>query len=189
MPSSRRSVRPYAVRLLAVVLAAVALAGSAIYMRYRGEIARHEERIARGSKIVDTPCGRIEYGEQGEGEPILALHGAGGGYDQGLLMADMAGSDYRIVAPSRFGFLNTPLPADASVAAQADAYVCLLDYLQIERANVIAISAGGPSALQFALRHPQRVKTLILVSALSTLRPVRDAAAGPSAGGTSCSRG
>jgi 2-hydroxy-6-oxonona-2,4-dienedioate hydrolase len=181
MNSTHHPLRWYVMRVFAVVLAVGLLGGLLIYLRYRQDIAGHEERIIRSSEIADTPCGLIEYGELGDGEPILALHGAGGGYDQGLMIADLIGDGFRVIAPSRFGFLNTPVPADASVAAQADAYICLLDRLGVERVNVFAISAGGPSALQFALRYPERVKTLSLVSALSTLRPVREESAGPSA--------
>jgi pimeloyl-ACP methyl ester carboxylesterase len=164
--------------LIVAVLAAGALS---VYLRYRQDIAAHDARIAHGSNIAATAGGTIEYGEVGAGEPILALHGAGGGYDQGLMIANLIGPGFRVIAPSRFGFLNTPVPADASVAAQADDYACLLDALQIGAVHIFATSAGGPSALQFALRHPHRVKSLTLVSALSTLRPVRADGAGPSA--------
>ena len=64
---------------------------------------------------------------------------------------------------SRFGYLRTPRPADASPEAQADAHVCLLDALGIAEAAVMGVSAGGPSAMQTAIRHPERVNALVLV--------------------------
>ena len=82
------------------------------------------------------------------------VHGSGGGYDQGLDFGEpLASKGLRIIAVSRFGYLGTPLPADASAAAQADAYACLLDALKIRRAPVIGASAGAPSAMQFALHR------------------------------------
>jgi pimeloyl-ACP methyl ester carboxylesterase len=168
------------VRVAAAALFVVSLGGLFVYLRYRQDIAAHEARIAAESRLAETPCGLIEYGERGEGTPLLALHGAGGGYDQGLMMADLIGAGFRVIAPSRFGYLNAPIPADASVAAQADAYACLLDHLNLSRVTVVAFSAGGPSALDFALRYPERVDRLVLVSALSTLRPVREDGVGPS---------
>jgi len=69
----------------------------------------------------------------------------------------------RVIAMSRFGYLRTPMPADASAAAQADAHLCLLDALGIRRAAVMGGSAGAPSALQMAIRHPDRVSALILL--------------------------
>jgi pimeloyl-ACP methyl ester carboxylesterase len=59
------------------------------------------------------------------------------------------------------------MPPDATPAAQADAFVALLDALGIDQIDVIGVSAGATSALQLALRHPERVKHLaVLVSNL-----------------------
>jgi pimeloyl-ACP methyl ester carboxylesterase len=68
-----------------------------------------------------------------------------------------------VIAMSRFGYLRTPLPADASAEAQADAHVCLMDALGLDRAAVVGGSAGAPSALQVAVRHPARVTALVLL--------------------------
>jgi len=67
------------------------------------------------------------------------------------------------VAPSRFGYLRTPQRSDATPQAQADAHACLLDALKIPRAAVVGVSAGAPSSLQFALRHPRRCSALVLL--------------------------
>jgi CubicO group peptidase (beta-lactamase class C family) len=55
------------------------------------------------------------------------------------------GEGFRIIAPSRIGYLRIPLPQDASPAAQADAYACLLDALNISKVAVVGVSAeaGG----------------------------------------------
>jgi 2-hydroxy-6-oxonona-2,4-dienedioate hydrolase len=178
--SQRHTIGWYLIRagLAAVLLATTGVA--MIYLRYQQDMKAAAARLAAGSKIIQTEYGLLEYGEQGEGIPVLVLHGAGGGYDQGLLFSQQLGSDFRVIAPSRFGYLNTPIPADGSVSAQADAYAALLDNLGLERVSVVAVSAGGPSALQFALRYPERVNTLVMVSAVSTLRPIRDDSTGPS---------
>ena len=113
---------------------------------------------------LHTPNGPIEYAQAGAGPPLLSIHGAGGGYDQGLdNAAAMVGAGYRIIAPSRFGYLGTPLPPRTSIAAQADAHADLLSQLQVPRAVVLGVSAGARSALELALRHPQKVAGLILV--------------------------
>ena len=65
---------------------------------------------------------------------------------------------------SRFGYLGSALPTGATPADQADAYVELLDLLGIHQVDVIGISAGTTSALQLALRHPDRVRHLVVVS-------------------------
>ena len=117
-----------------------------------------------GSRMLATSVGPIEYAEAGEGPPVLVIHGAGGGYDQGLDLAEgLVRNGFRVIAPSRFGYLRTPLPKDGSAAAQADAHAAVLDALQIKRCAVFGVSAGGPSTMQFALRHPERVTALVLM--------------------------
>ena len=134
-----------------------------IAANYQRDIRLARERILVGSQIAETPRGPIEYAVAGDGPPVLVAHGAGGGYDQGL---DFAGalvqSGFRVIAMSRFGYLRTPLPPDASPAAQADAYAALLDALHIPRAAVVGFSAGAPSSMQFALRYPERTGSLVL---------------------------
>lgn len=150
--------------ILLVALAVIAAVLGAVSYFYQHDIALANARVASGSQLAQTPCGPIEYAEAGAGSPLLVLHGAGGGFDQGLDIAALfIKRGFHVIAPSRFGYLRTPLPANASVEAQADAHACLLDALHIRRAAVMGISAGGPSAMQFALRHPQRTTALVLM--------------------------
>ncbi len=137
-----------------------------LYIPYRGDIRSTYTRLnSLERQIVETACGPIEVAIRGEGEPVLVSHGIGGGFDQGLGLAEVyLGDGYQVIAPSRFGYHGTPLPAGASPASQADAFVCLLDALNIERATIVADSAGGPSAMQMGLRHPERVRALVLIS-------------------------
>ena len=133
---------------------------------YLNEIRRARARVASGSKILQTARGPIEYAEAGkrDGPPVFVIHGAGGGFDQGLDLAHgLIERGFRIIAVSRFGYLRTPLPTDASPAAQADAHAAVLDALNIPRCAVLGASAGGPSAMQLALRHPERVTALVLM--------------------------
>jgi 2-hydroxy-6-oxonona-2,4-dienedioate hydrolase len=154
---------------------ALIVGGEWMYAAYTRDMSVAEARVAAGRRLAETPCGLIEYGEQGNGFPALVIHGAGGGYDQGLLIGELIlGEGHRIIAPSRFGYLGAEIPADPSSEAQADTYSCLLDILGVERAVVFGFSAGGPSALQFALRHPQRTQALIMASAISYTEPLSD---------------
>jgi 2-hydroxy-6-oxonona-2,4-dienedioate hydrolase len=158
--------KKYARPILLILAAGSAGAAAETYLRYRRDLRTARKRVATGSEIADTACGAIEYAARGEGPPVLVVHGAGGGYDQGLIIAQtLIGQGFRIIAPSRFGYLRTPLPDDASAAAQADAHACLLDALEIERVAVVGASAGAPSSMLFALRHPDRCASLVLISA------------------------
>lgn len=156
-----------------IVAIGVALLAVWVHRAYRHDLERAHARIATGNTIAHTRCGPIEYATVGQGPPVLVVHGAGGGFDQGLeIGAVLAQSGFRVIAPSRFGYLQTPLPRDASPTAQADAHACLLDALGIERVGVLGASAGAPSSVQFALRHPERIDALVLlVPAIYVPRP------------------
>jgi pimeloyl-ACP methyl ester carboxylesterase len=149
---------------LPAVLAAIA------YINFRHDLEIARQRVTDGSRIAATRCGEIEYSESGAGSPLLMVHGAGGGFDQGTdFAADLPG--FRVIAMSRFGYLRTPLPRDASPAAQADAHACLLDTLGIEAAGIIGASAGAPSSMQFCIRHPDRCAGMVLLVPLAYPRP------------------
>ena len=134
------------------VLLGVAIPGGLVYRQYRRNMTLAYRRISSKGKMIDTSCGLIQYTEFGEGAPMLLVHGAGGGYDQGEYFAKLIGGNYRWIAPSRFGFLGTPVPDGANSALLADAYACLLDALGIDQVGVVGVSMGGPSSLLFALR-------------------------------------
>lgn len=125
-------------------------------------------RRSISSQVVETARGPIECSIVGKGPAVLIIHGCRGGYDQGLIAARLANSrSFKFIALSRPGYLRTPLGVGDTPEAQADAYAALLDALEIPKAAVLGISAGGPSALQFALRHPERCWSLVTVCAIS----------------------
>ncbi len=148
---------------LAAVVITLLLAAWSLHARFASDLREASARAAQGSSVIDTRCGPIEFAQAGQGVPLLVVHGSGGGHDQGMAFArGLVPHGIRVIAPSRFGYLRTPRPADASPQAQADAHVCLLDALGIGRAAVLGASAGAPSALLTVLRHPDRVSALVL---------------------------
>lgn len=152
-------------RILLGLAIAIALAVIAARLRFRHDMAAARARLRGRSQVLASPLGDIEYAEGGRGRPVLVIHGSGGGFDQGELVArTVLGDDVRWIAPSRFGYLRSALPPAATFDDQADAYAFLLDHLELERVAVVALSHGGPSALLFAALHPERVSSLTLVS-------------------------
>src|SRR5208282_5333488 len=80
---------------------AAAVAAGALYLR---DLSHAHARLAGRSQTISTPLGNIEYAVQGQGEPVLVVHGAGGGFDQGLdMIGPLVDYGYRLIAPSRFG--------------------------------------------------------------------------------------
>lgn len=124
--------------------------------------------LESGSEIATTSIGEIEYVLKGSGPVVLFLHGAPGGYDQGLLECDLWNKEgFSVLSVSRPGYLRTPLSIGPTFEEQADALEALLVSLGISEVAVLGASAGGPIALQFAIRYPERVKSLILMAAVS----------------------
>ncbi|MGC9964124.1 MAG: alpha/beta hydrolase [Syntrophobacteraceae bacterium] len=120
-------------------------------------------------KTAGTSLGVVEYVEFGAGPIVVSLHGAMGGYDQSVILAQtVGGAGYRYLCVSRPGYLGTLLSAGRSPEKQGDLIAALLDTLGIAKAGVVAVSGGGPCAVQFALRHPDLCKGLVLVSTCAT---------------------
>jgi pimeloyl-ACP methyl ester carboxylesterase len=121
------------------------------------------------SEIAETDKGKVEYLIHGEGPTVLVFHGAPGGYDQAMLLGSLfAGEDFDVVAPSRPGYLRTPLATGQSPEEQADAMAALIDTMEISSVAVLARSAGSAAAIQFVVRHPEKVWALVLLSPVTT---------------------
>jgi pimeloyl-ACP methyl ester carboxylesterase len=135
-------------------------------LEFRRDLRAQHQRVQGGSRVLHTACGDIEFAESGAADApaLLLVHGSGGGFDQGLALGhSLAPQGVRLIAPSRFGYLRSPFPADPSGEHQADHLACLLDALGLPDAMVMGVSAGAVSALHFAVRHPRRARALVLV--------------------------
>lgn len=142
----------------------LAIIGAVVWWRFAIALGIHRGRVHRGSLMVSSQFGQIEFATAGRGVPLLVVHGAGGGFDQAIFGAGrLVAAGYQIIAPSRFGYLRSSSPDDPSPQNQADALAALLDQLQIQSIPIVGISAGSLSALQFALRHPARCRSLIVI--------------------------
>jgi pimeloyl-ACP methyl ester carboxylesterase len=139
-----------------------------VFERYRRDIDVAKRRLVELDwRTVDTSFGRIEYLDRGGGPVVLVIHGITQAADGGLrdLAEEIVPTGYRLLVPSRFGYLGSEMPVDATPEMQADAFAEFLEALGIGDAVVLAGSAGSTSALHLAVRHPRRVRALVLVSA------------------------
>ena len=134
---------------------------------FRRDLRRAQDRLLQGDpRTLETAESvRIEYAQRGDGPTVLVSHPLYGGFDVGLGLArTYVGDGFRVIAPSRFGYLGSTLPDGATPATQADAYASVLDHLRVSQVVVFGYSAGGPSAIEFALRHPDRATALVLMA-------------------------
>ncbi|WFR65783.1 alpha/beta hydrolase [Curtobacterium flaccumfaciens] len=121
-----------------------------------------------GTRPAATVAG-VEVATRGVGAPVLVVHGTPGGIDVAEIMARfLSSSDFRVVTFSRPGYLGTLPRTDApSLDDEADSYTAVLDGLGIDRVGVLAWSGGGPAAYRFAVRHPDRVGSLVVAAGLT----------------------
>jgi pimeloyl-ACP methyl ester carboxylesterase len=151
-------------RILFVILTVLIVAAAGVYGIYALEMKAARALLVGRSQTIQTSFGTLEFAEIGAGVPMLIVHGAEGGFDQGIDMTSaMAVRGYRLIVPSRFGYLRSTMPGNPTIAMQADAYVQLLDHLGIDKVVVVGISAGAWSSMQFAIRHPDRCRALVLL--------------------------
>ena len=105
--------------VLAGIAAGVAIPAYDVYLRYRRDMKAARARLAAVDRhVISTRWGAVEYAERGSGDPVFVVHGIFQNCIGGLLFfRDI--SDRRFIAPSRFGYLGSSIPSNATVAAQA----------------------------------------------------------------------
>ena len=139
-----------------------------VVQRYRRDMSTARRTVDELDwRSVDTGFGRVEYLDRGHGPAVLVVHGITQGADGGLrdLAEELVPDGYRVLVPSRFGYLGSAMPEHATPEMQDDAFAELLGVLDISAAVVVAGSAGSTSALYLCVRHPGRVRALVLISA------------------------
>ncbi len=111
---------------------------------------------------------KLYYEEVGQGTPILFVHEFAGDHRSWEPQLREFGKRYRCIAYAARGYKPSEMPRDAAAYTyqhvMRDA-VAVLDHLNIERAHLIGLSMGGYTALQVALNHPDRVRSLVLAGA------------------------
>ena len=116
---------------------------------------------------IRTAAGPIEAAVVGTGPAVLLVHGTPGSWRQLVPFAEDLAADHTVVLPSRPGYGATPLTCGRTYAEQAHAYAALLDSIAVDRAAVVGVSGGGPSAAAFAAEHADRTSALVLACAVA----------------------
>lgn len=125
------------------------------------------EALNAVSDVVETSRGAVEFARHGDAPYVLLFHGTPQGHHASVMGEPFEAEGFGTITPSRPGYLRTPLETGRTFAEQADAAAALLDTLGIDRVAAYGVSGGGPSSIEFAARHPDRVACLVLEVAIS----------------------
>jgi len=150
-----------------IVIAMIMLIGIKITsIRYNSDIRQAYGRLnSYQINSINTEFGQMSYIDEGTGEDVLISHGIFGGYDQGYVsLNNILGEEHRKIAPSRFGYPGSDIPAAPTPENQAKAFIELLDKIDVEKVFIITTSAGGASGIKMAIDFPERVMGLVLLS-------------------------
>lgn len=151
-------------RILGVLLLLLLVFIGVQYVQHLWGIQAVEAALPGNSQVVETRLGPVEYQIQGSSERyLLFIHGTPGSYR--TFMANILMDEgFSVISPSRPGYFRTPLASGVSIDEQADLYAALLDALAIDSAAIVGFSGGGPSAIKFAARHPNRCSGLAVLA-------------------------
>lgn len=122
---------------------------------------------------VRTKKASISTLSAGAGDPVVCIHGLGGTKASFLPTVAALADSYRVIALDLPGFGESDKPIAAAYDAPyfADAVTALMDELGLDSAHVVGNSLGGRVGIELGLRHPERIRKLILLSpALAWLR-------------------
>jgi pimeloyl-ACP methyl ester carboxylesterase len=127
-------------------------------------------------ETVETELGIVEVARVGNGPPAMLIHGTPGGSDSSVAMGRFLVDDgFELIAPSRPGYLGTPLDDRGAIDDQADLLAALLKRLGHDTAGLLTWSGGGPIGYRLAARHPEQVSALVAFAAVSqSIQPPDD---------------
>ena len=117
-------------------------------------------------KYCDIRGFKMYYETYGSGEPLLLIHGNGGSINNFVKQIPVFAKNYKvIIADSRSQGKSIDTKDSLSYEMMADDYAALLDKIGVPAANVIGWSDGGIEGLLLAIRHPEKVKKLMVTGA------------------------
>ena len=158
--------------LLGCLFAAPALVVLGLMIATRWIAATAERLVPPCGKFVEVDGNRIHYVEEGEGRPIVFLHGLGAQLHHFRhTLFGRFGAGYRLIALDRPGSGYSVRRSDASGRLPEQAQVArrFIETLGLERPLIVGHSLGGAVALALAVYHPETISGVALLSPLTHL--------------------
>ncbi|EPC00849.1 hypothetical protein L861_13750 [Litchfieldella anticariensis FP35 = DSM 16096] len=118
------------------------------------------------TKAHKAPDG-TRYWRQGQGTPVVLIHGVGLDATMWQAQVGALSQHHEVIAYDMLGHGDSTLPREnARLDDYADQLVALLDHLSFDRVAVVGFSMGGLVARAFALRYPQRLAAMVVLSSV-----------------------
>lgn len=106
---------------------------------------------------------KLFYRESGKGEPLIILHGLYGSSDNWVSIVKELDSYYKVINVDQRNHGQSPHDSEHSYTVLANDLLELLVDLNLERVILLGHSMGGKAAMGFAIDHPEKVSSLIVV--------------------------
>ncbi len=127
--------------------------------------------FARSTGFVTSGEEQIYYEVAGEGEPVVFCHGAGGNHANWYHQVPAFVPEYRVITWDHRGFgRSTDHAASSGPLVAVSDLAALLDHLEVDRAHLVGQSMGGWTILGFALKHPDRVRSLVFANTIAGIQ-------------------
>ena len=128
--------------------------------------------------FVDVDGGRIYYQTQGDGEPLVLVHGYPLSGDLFREQRDGLSDDYTVITVDLRGYgRSTGADGDETIGTYASDVLAVLDELGVDRALIGGMSMGGPIVFSMYQEDPERFRGMLLIDTIA-------AAASPPEAGT-----
>jgi len=115
-------------------------------------------------RTIQVNGARLAFIDEGQGAPVLLLHGLGGSADDWRLQRAEFAARYRVVIPDLRGYGASERREPFTIPQHARDMAALLAALGIRRAHVVGLSMGGAIAIELAVRSPGSVAALVLAN-------------------------
>ena len=118
------------------------------------------------SNYFDLPVGKMHYIDEGEGDPIVMVHGNPGWSFEFRNVVKQLSKTNRCIVPDHIGFglSDKPLGWNYLPKNHAEHFEQLMNHLRLENITLVVNDWGGPIALSYALKKPEKIKKLIIMN-------------------------
>jgi haloalkane dehalogenase len=114
----------------------------------------------------DLPMGRMHYVDEGQGDPIVMIHGnPGWSFEFRNIIKEMSKTN-RCIAVDHIGFglSDKPFDFDYLPVNQAKNFELFMDSLNLNNITLVFNDWGGPIGLSYAIKHPEKIKKLVILN-------------------------